>query len=213
MAWSISERMFRRSHGRVGLGSSLLIALTITGCGSQQNETPTGTGAQRAPAATLDDSTSSPTFTHSGGTRRWWCANDEAIARVIAPWTGDLDGMAGRPYVRMLVPFSKTNYFLDGAVQYGISYDAGKLFETFLNDRLKTKQTPIHVVFIPVSRDRIFEELATGRGDIAVASLTITPDPQRTVDFAKPFLSNVREVVVTAADQPPVARAEDLSLN
>src|SRR5262249_7268942 len=98
-------------------------------------------------------------------------ASDEAIARVMEPWAGDLDGMVERRQVRMLVTFSKTNYFVDKAEQHGVTYDAGKLLEAFLNERLKTKTMMLHVVFIPVSRDRIFEELARGRGDIAAAAL------------------------------------------
>ena len=42
-------------------------------------------------------------------------ASDEAIRQLLAPWKGDLDGMVERRYVRMLVTFSKTNYFLDQA--------------------------------------------------------------------------------------------------
>ena len=42
-------------------------------------------------------------------------ASDEAIRELLAPWKGDLDGMVERRYVRMLVTFSKTNYFLDKA--------------------------------------------------------------------------------------------------
>jgi membrane-bound lytic murein transglycosylase MltF len=41
--------------------------------------------------------------------------------------------------------------------------------------------------------------------------LTITPERQKTVDFATPFLTDVRELVVTASDQPPVAVATDLA--
>ena len=136
---------------------------------------------------------------------------DEAIARVIQPWTGDLDGMVERRYVRMLVTFNKTNYFVDKAQQRGLTYEAGRLLEEFLNERLKTKTITLHVVFIPVSRDRIFEELARGRGDIAAAGLTITPERRKLVDFAPPFVTNVREVVVTARDEPAVAHADDLS--
>jgi membrane-bound lytic murein transglycosylase MltF len=137
--------------------------------------------------------------------------SDEVLARALAPWHGDLDGMVERRYIRMLVTFSKTNYFLDKAEQHGATYDAGKLFEDFLNQRLKSKNIRVHVAFIPVRRDRIFQALAEGKGDIAAAQLTITPERRKLVDFGTPFLSDVREVVVTAADQPPVARAEDLS--
>src|SRR6188474_3545229 len=52
--------------------------------------------------------------------------NDEVIAKVLVPWHGDLEEMVSRAYVRVLVTFSKTNYFLDKADQRGISYEAGK---------------------------------------------------------------------------------------
>ena len=144
------------------------------------------------------------------------------ISQLLAPFTGDLDAMVRRRYVRMLVTFSKTNYFIDRGQQRGATYDAGKLLEQFLNDRLRATLPPspagaaakniqLHVVFLPVSRDRIFQDLAQGKGDIAAANLTITPDRQKIADFARPLLTDVREVVVSAADQPPIARLEDLS--
>jgi membrane-bound lytic murein transglycosylase MltF len=70
---------------------------------------------------------------------------------MLAPWTGDLDGMVERRYVRMLVTFSRTNYFLDKATQRGITYEAGKMFEDFLNKRLGSKTIRVHVAFIPVT--------------------------------------------------------------
>jgi membrane-bound lytic murein transglycosylase MltF len=73
------------------------------------------------------------------------------------------------------------------------------------------KIVQIHVVFIPVRRDRIFQALADGKGDIAAAGLTVTPERDTRVNFAPPFAANVREIVVTSATEPPVATAEDLS--
>ena len=38
----------------------------------------------------------------------------------MQPWTGDLDGMMiERRIIRVLVVYSKTNYFLDGGHQKG----------------------------------------------------------------------------------------------
>jgi len=136
--------------------------------------------------------------------------SDEAIAKVVAPWHGDLGEIVSRGYVRLLVTFSKTNYFLDRGQQRGISYEAGKLFETFLTKRLRLKK-PVHVVFIPVSRDRILPALTEGRGDIAAAGLSVTPEAEKTVAFATPFVSDSRDVVVTASNQPPVESPADLS--
>jgi len=130
---------------------------------------------------------------------------------MLKPWTGDLDGMVQRRYIRMLVTFNKTNYFLDGPTQRGATYDGAKLFEQFLNDRLKSKTIKVQIAFIPVSRDRLIDALAEGQGDIAAANLTITPERLKKVDFSLPILDDVREVVVTAAGEAPVRVPEDLS--
>jgi hypothetical protein len=52
--------------------------------------------------------------------------SEEAVRQLLERWNGDLDGMVERRYVRMLVTFSKTNYFLDKAEQRGLTYEAGK---------------------------------------------------------------------------------------
>jgi membrane-bound lytic murein transglycosylase MltF len=137
--------------------------------------------------------------------------SEEAVAKLIAPWTGDLDGMIERRYIRILVTFSKTNYFLGGPEQHGATYEAGKLFETFVNRRLEAQHIKLHVVFIPVSRDHLIDALVAGRGDIAAASLTITPARRQRVEFSVPVARDVRELVVTGRGQPPLATAEDLA--
>jgi membrane-bound lytic murein transglycosylase MltF len=137
--------------------------------------------------------------------------SDAAIAAALTPWHGDLDGMVERRFIRVLVTFSKTNYFVDKADQHGATYEAGKLFEKFLNERLKTKHIKVNLVFIPVSRDRLLPALAEGRGDIAAAGLTMTAARQQQADFAAPFITGVRKPVVTATGQPAVATPDDLS--
>jgi membrane-bound lytic murein transglycosylase MltF len=142
-------------------------------------------------------------------------APDAAVEKVLTPWRGDLDGMINRRVVRMLVTFSKTNYFLDGPRQRGATYEAGKLFEDFLNARVKSKLSNknilVHVMFIPVSRDRIVKDLVEGKGDLAAANLTVTPERQKSADFSPAILSDVSEVVVSASDQPEMTKPEDLS--
>lgn len=136
---------------------------------------------------------------------------DKAIAQVMEPWKGDLDGMVAQRYVRMLVVFNRTSYFIDKGRERGITCEGGKLFEKFLNERLKTGPVKLHIVFIPVRRDQLFRALEEGRGDIAAANLTITPERQEWADFSVPFLRDVREVVVTGAGAAGLMRPEDLS--
>jgi membrane-bound lytic murein transglycosylase MltF len=126
-------------------------------------------------------------------------------------WTGDLDGMIKRRVIRLLLTYSKTHYFVDRGTQRGLTYDFGRLFEDDLNKKLKSKNIRVHVVFVPVSRDDIIPALLEGRGDIAAANLTITPERLKQVDFSDPVNRNVSEIVVTGPGADPVASVEDLS--
>jgi membrane-bound lytic murein transglycosylase MltF len=126
-------------------------------------------------------------------------------------WFGDFDEMVERRYIRALVSFSLTNYFLDGATQKGITYDALKMFEEEINSNLKTGHLKFHVVVIPVRRELLISAIAEGRGDIAAANLTITPERQKQVDFSDPLATNISEVVVTGPSAPPLESLEDLS--
>ena len=126
-------------------------------------------------------------------------------------WTGDLDGMVKRRYIRALVPYSKTFFFIDRGTQRGLAYEALRLFEDDLNKALKNKNVRVHVVFLPVSRDKIIPYLRGGKGDIAVANLTITPQRLKEVDFSAPTTKNVSEIVVTGPASKPIADKEALS--
>ena len=125
-------------------------------------------------------------------------------------WQGDFDGMIERRRIRVLVSLSKTFYFLDKADQRGLTYEFMKAFERHLNKRLKLRTRKLHMVFIPVRRDELLPALVAGRGDIAAANLTITPERQKVVDFSNPYLTDVDEIVVTGPGAPSLGRLEDL---
>ena len=127
------------------------------------------------------------------------------------PWTGDLDGMIKRRMIRVLVPYSKTYYFVDRAVQRGLAYDITRLFERDLNNKLKTGHIRVSVLCVPVARDEMIPFLLEGRGDIALGNLTITPERQKKVDFTYPTGRNVTEIVVTGPGAEPIGSLEDLS--
>jgi membrane-bound lytic murein transglycosylase MltF len=126
-------------------------------------------------------------------------------------WTGDFDGMIKRRYIRVLVTYSKTNYFVDRGTQRGLTYDVFRLFEDDLNKKLKSKHGKVHVFFVPVSRDNLIPALLEGRGDIAAANLTITPERLKQVDFSDPSRKDVSEIVVTGPGAEPIASVEELS--
>jgi len=126
-------------------------------------------------------------------------------------WTGDLDGMLKRRMVRVLTTYSKTNYFVDRGTQRGLVYDLFRQFEDVLNKKLKAKHTRVHVLFVPVARNDLIPALRDGRGDIAAANLTITPERLKQVDFANPTARGISEIVVTGPGAEPIAAVDDLS--
>ena len=141
-------------------------------------------------------------------------SSDREIHALPLPeevWTGDFDEMRKRRMIRVLVVYNQTNFFVDKGQPRGITYDAMKMFEDHLNRKYKTKKLPIRVVFLPVRRETLFEQLRVGKGDIAAAGLTITADREKSVDFSSPILSNVHEIVVSGPASEPLASVDDLS--
>ncbi len=126
-------------------------------------------------------------------------------------FAGDLDGMIQRRLIRVLVAYSKTHYFVDKGTLGGLTYEFGKIFENDLNKKLKKKHIRVDVVFVPVARDQFIPALLEGRGDIASANLTITPERMKQVDFADPWYKNASEIVVTAPGVNRISSVQDLS--
>lgn len=126
-------------------------------------------------------------------------------------WIGDLDEMENQRMIRVLTVYGVGRYYLDGGREKGLTYDLFKAFETFINERLGKRHVKIHVVFIPVARDELLSDLLEGRGDIAAAGLTITPEREAIVDFTIPLTREMSEILVTGPSAPQIATIEDLS--
>jgi len=136
---------------------------------------------------------------------------------AMKPWTGDLDGMIERRFIRILTVYSKTFYFVDKGSQRGAAYDIGRLFEEDLNKKLarekklKQKHLKVQVLFIPVARGDLLSALAAGKGDIAASNITITEARQNLVDFSVPVYPNVSEVVISGPASPSVTSLDELA--
>jgi membrane-bound lytic murein transglycosylase MltF len=129
----------------------------------------------------------------------------------VAKWTGDLNGMAERGFVRLLTVYSPTAYFVDGARERGIIAEYAPVLEKFLNQRLEPEGKRIRVIIIPVRRDQLLPFLVEGLGDLASANLTITEERSKLVDFTTPSFTDVHELVVTGPAGPELNSREDLS--
>jgi membrane-bound lytic murein transglycosylase MltF len=136
---------------------------------------------------------------------------------VKKPWTGDLDGMIKRGFIRVLTVYSKTFYTVDKGIQRGAAYDAGTLFVEDLNkklakdNKLKQKHIKVRVLFIPLGRGELLPALAAGKGDIAMASLGVTEERQKLVDFSSPLYTKVSVVVVSGPASPALSSVDDLA--
>jgi membrane-bound lytic murein transglycosylase MltF len=138
-------------------------------------------------------------------------AKGTALPLPTERWTGDLDQMIKRRFIRVLVAHSKTFFFVDKGTPRGTTYDVMKAFEEELNRKTRTKPLRVHVMFIPVARDRLLPGLIEGRGDIVAANLTVTPARQALVDFSDPWITGVSEIIVTGPASPPIRTLNDLA--
>ena len=133
------------------------------------------------------------------------------LTRILAKWTGDLDGMQQRRTIRVLTAYNRTLYFIDKGTERGTAADQGRLLETEINRTMADGHLKVSVVFVPVSRDELLPALLDGRGDLVMGNLTVTPERQKIVDFTDPWISNVDEIVVTGPNGPAIAALDDLS--
>ncbi|HET6521367.1 MAG TPA: transporter substrate-binding domain-containing protein [Geminicoccaceae bacterium] len=126
-------------------------------------------------------------------------------------YTDDLDALIARGAIRILVSYDRTNFFVVDGEQRGFEYDLLQQYRDYLQTRVKPRSWPVDFVFLPVPLSRLLPALVEGRGDIAAAGLTITPEREELAAFTDPYLSNVREVVVTSEAVEGLETLDDLS--
>jgi len=114
------------------------------------------------------------------------------------------------PMVRVLVSYDASNYFVDKGQGRGLEYELMTGFEAFLAERTAAPIPP-RLVFVALPFDLLIPAIANGRGDIAAAGLTITPEREAQISFSRPYRRGVREAVVRHRDAAPIATARDLA--
>ena len=125
----------------------------------------------------------------------------ETVFGIRDIWSGDFDGMVERRKIRVLVPYNKNFFFLDGSQGKGLTHEAMEIFEKYLRKRTGVR---ISTVIIPVRRDQLLEALEAGVGDVAAAYLTITPARRKRVDFTAPVYTGAKEWIVTGPGSPKI---------
>ena len=150
------------------------------------------------------------TFTEESRTQ----ARARAFDLSRKEWTGDFDQMLERRAIRVIVPYSRTLYFNDKGRQRGITADFVRDFERYLNEKYakQLRNRPLTIVIIPGTRDRMFQDVANGRGDIAAGNLTVTTERLKIVDFVSPAgLPPVSELLLTGPKSPAITSLDDLA--
>ena len=134
---------------------------------------------------------------------------DEIFEHANEAWTGDLDGMTRRGFVRILTVHNPLFFQFEGASKRGLVEAWGKAFEEHLAEEIGRVRSPT-VVLIPVARDELLPGLIEGRGDLVMGNLTITPARQELVDFGPPIHTDVSELIVTGPAAQNVTSFDDL---
>jgi membrane-bound lytic murein transglycosylase MltF len=124
--------------------------------------------------------------------------------------TDDLDAMLKRRNIRALVLINPIGFFYDNGQPMGVNYEALRAFETFVNQKYKTRALKVQVTFIPVRPDQVEAALLQGIGDVVAYALVITPDRQQRVAFTVPLQNDVKQVVVSGPNFGNVTSLEGL---
>lgn len=139
--------------------------------------------------------------------------DDAQNAELLKKWTGDLDGMIERRFIRVLTTYSKTTFFVDKGTQLGLTADAFRMFEDDLNEKLRNKNLRVHVVFVPVAHDDLIPALLEGRGDVVSAGKLMTAWRAEQVAFTNATKSGISSIIVGGPGVPPIDDVQDLSGN
>ena len=99
------------------------------------------------------------------------------------PWFGDFDRLLERRMIRVLVPYSRSLYYMDRGRERGLTAELVRDFEQYVNRKYREGKRPVTVYLIPTPRDRLLSDLEEGLGDIAAGNLTATDERSKIVDF------------------------------
>ena len=140
-------------------------------------------------------------------------APKEAVA-LPAPFglhTDDLDEMLKRRNIRALVMIDPIDFFYSNGQPMGIAYEGMREFESFINQKMKTRALKVEVTFVPVRPDQLEAALTQGVGDLIAFGLVVTPERQNQVAFTIPVRTAVKQVLVTGPGFGTASNLEELS--
>jgi membrane-bound lytic murein transglycosylase F len=137
-------------------------------------------------------------------------AVDSFLTRVsVTPgrsnrFTGDLDGMKQRGVLRLITRNNAANYYIWNGQLMGFEYE-------LVRELAKRLDLELEIV-VPPSNEDLLPWLREGRGDLVAASLPASPEraERERIAFSR-TTHRVSAVVVSRADEPPIASPADLA--
>lgn len=130
----------------------------------------------------------------------------EVPDNALESYVGDFSALKEKGVVRVLVSGDIGFYHIENGKPKGIL--AEQIY--YFDQALKLSDPLLRVKVIPVERSELLEALNQGRGDIAIANLTVTEERQRLVDFSMPIRRDIDEVLVTSLSKPSISNVTQL---
>ena len=180
---------------------AFVAALSFAGCNKKAANS--GGGPQAAAA--------SPARPASTADREKAGASNIAVPAPFGRHTDDLAGMLQRRNIRALVILSPISFFYDNGQPMGVTYEALRGFEQFVNAKQPKNALPVKVTYIPVRPDQLEAALIQGAGDVIAYGVVVTPERGQRAAFTVPIMTGIEQVVVSGPNFGPVSSAEGLS--
>ena len=104
-------------------------------------------------------------------------------------YTGGLQSVRERRYLRVLTSTNSFDYFIYQGRHAGYQYEMVRAFTEHLNRKYAGErgEPPIQFELLPVRSNELVPMLLEGRADMIAARLTITPKRVRRVRFSRPY--------------------------
>jgi membrane-bound lytic murein transglycosylase MltF len=201
---------YARCIALVGLVSALLAI--FTSCSKKENPAPKSETA--APAQTTSAASSPDALVPAeevSDASASGCDHALVLPLTFKRRTGDLDVMLKERNIRALVLTNPISFFYDKGQPHGITYEALRELEQFINKKYKTGALKVQVSFIPMRPDKLAAALDSGVGDFIAFGTQITPEREQKYAFSTPLQENVTEIVVTGPTKADAKSWDDLA--
>jgi len=190
---------------------TLLVTVGFACSGTHEDKHTTESGSPGEAGAVVGHNSAEGTGAMPADDEEHDADRNELLDRARQPFFGDLDEIRERRFLRVLVSYGKTNFFHGGGRARGFEVEMFNKYADYLNEDARSALDKVRIVFVPTPFDRLLSDLQEGKGDVAAAGLTATAERKREVAFTRPYLLNVREVVVTSSEVGDLNTVEELA--